>query len=124
MTWSYYPIAQFCIHPGQLHARFTRVQETVTGIEADAMTCAAGMPVHHFLQERINFPQRLDIVTDFNIGTPRLEVPKSTINGIILRLPAIIRKHIGEHSTIDKMGKRSENVTGASMTSGCQRQSW
>ncbi len=44
----HHPIADFCVHPGELHPRFTRVQQTVRGVHMDVIARALHVRVDYF----------------------------------------------------------------------------
>ncbi len=48
----HHPIADFGIHPGKLHTRFTRVEQAIVGVQVDVVAGATLMPLDNVLQDR------------------------------------------------------------------------
>jgi hypothetical protein len=81
----YDPIANLCIHPGELHSVLARVEETVGFIHMNVISSALDVSINYLGRGWIKFRQGCRIVRGIKILPDGFEGPKCGIHGVVFR---------------------------------------
>ena len=108
----HYPVADFGVHPGELHARFAGSQQPVAFFHVDAVARSLHVPLDDLQQHRIKLPGNGQVGCGFGVGAYSFEIPERGIHRVVLRRFARIRKAIRQHALADVLGKFQQDAAG------------
>ena len=99
------PVAHFGIHPGELHACFSGVEQAIGGVDLNAVAGAFAMPGHDRLELGKQVFDQGGIGGGSVVGAQRFEVPEGGVYGVVVGCLPIFRKSVGQHTLVDVAGK-------------------
>ena len=103
-------------------ARLASAQQTVRGINADAIAGATLVPVDNLGEDRESSFERSAIASSGDIAPPRFDVPERRVDRVVFRDAAAAGKHIWQHAAIDEECEGLEDLPGISKSARRQRQ--
>ena len=105
-----YLIAVLRIHPSQLCACLTGVQQPVVGIDMDAVAGAIdvcmddGNQCGEKIAEQLRIPVRLQIVIQ------RMKHPQGRVGRVVFGIFAAVGESVRQHAAVNERGKGAQNV--------------
>lgn len=107
------PIADLGIHPGELNAGLARAEETIGGIDADAVARAGKVVFDDLVQRREQVLDQSVVAGGGVAGADGEDVPEGGVGGVVAGDDAgAVREVVGEQPVGEEVGKRAEDVGG------------
>src|SRR5579859_4269370 len=104
-AWRNYPVANLRIHPCELHAWLSNVQQTIIWVDADTIHCALQVPGDDIAQGREKFFQQRPVTGCCRIAMKRMEHPQRRICGVIFWILTAIGEAVWDKPLVCKRRK-------------------
>src|SRR5579884_901783 len=96
------PVINFGVHPGELHSWRTLTEQSVVGVDTNAIGRAAYVPINTLLQLWEEFFQEGPIACCGGVAVKRVEHPEGCIGGVVLRSFPNVREAVGNKAFMHK----------------------
>ncbi len=106
----HHPIFHLGVHPGQLYALFTAIEQAIFLIHFDVVACAAAMPVDNLFQHGKERLYEGAVACRFVVGANRFKVPERGIDRVVFGEFTYIGKAVGQHTLVHKMGVGAQDT--------------
>ena len=118
------PVADFGVHPGELHAGAAGKEQTVGGIGMNVVARALHVGINNPGENWKKFLQRRGVLRGREILADGLEIPERGIHGVVFGLAAGVRKIVRQHPAINVARKGKKNPLRNIGAPSRERQSW
>src|SRR5260370_19290799 len=103
------PVADFCVHPGELDAGLSRIEKPICRVHVNVVARALHVRVDYCRENREEFLKSYVILRRREILTDGFEIPERRIPGVIFRLAAGVRELVGEPAPLDVTRQGQKN---------------
>src|SRR5690606_29973030 len=105
----YHPFADLGVHPGELIAGCARANQTVFGVDADAVTCAAHVMVDDGTKRGPQLREDRFVADDLAVTLDGMEVPERGVHRVIKRLARAFGEEVGQQTVVHIVREGAQN---------------